>query len=146
MDTLVHVIYKSTAVHPMSHPELLELLARARAVNTELGLTGMLLHADGSFFQVLEGTPEAVDAQYTRIGRDPRHHDVVTIVREAIAERAFGDWSMGFESVSRADIRGVIGANDFFQGGSCFEDLTPGRARKLLDAFAQGNWRARRAS
>jgi hypothetical protein len=146
MDSLVHAIYRSSAVEPMSNAELLELLGRARVVNTEMGLTGVLLHADGSFFQVLEGEPDAVDELYPRIARDRRHQNVVMIVREAIAQRAFGEWSMGFESVTRAEVAGIVGVNDFFQAGSCFENLTPGRARKLLEAFAQGSWRARRAS
>jgi Sensors of blue-light using FAD len=142
MESLTHLIYASTAVRRMSQPELLAILERARETNTRLGLTGMLLHAEGHFFQVLEGDADAVEPLFAKISSDPRHEKVVLIVREPISERAFKEWSMGFASVTHAEVSRILGANDYFTHRSCFEGLTPGRATKLLDAFAQGRWRS----
>jgi hypothetical protein len=62
-------------------------------------------------------------------------------IRELIAERDFADWTMGFASVSPEKLRKIPGLNDFFRDGSCFSELDPGRAKKLLAAFAEGRWR-----
>lgn len=146
MDSLSHLIYASTAVSKMGQPELRVILDSARIVNAQLDVTGVLLHSDGSFFQVLEGDAEIIDSLYAKIGRDKRHKNTVLIVREPIASRSFADWSMGFASLTSKDVAGIVGANDFFQRKSCFHQLNTGRARKLLAAFADGRWRATSAA
>jgi hypothetical protein len=49
---------------------------------------------------------------------------------------------MGFDTLGRLEAAELVGENDFFTRASCFEDLGPGRARKLLGAFRRGRWRA----
>ncbi len=142
MPALVHLVYTSVASQDFSKEELTGLLEQARTANERLGVSGMLLFSGGNFFQVLEGRPSVVDALYQKISLDQRHTMLATIVREAIAKRFFGDWSMGFSDVTENDLAGIIGLNDFFHGGSCLAELDLGRAKKLLDAFAHGRWRA----
>jgi hypothetical protein len=141
--TLEHVIYASVATQEFGAPQVTELLNRARAANQLTGLTGMLLHSDsdGSFFQVLEGEPTAIDHLLQKLRLDKRHSHLTIIIREPIAERAFADWTMGFASVSPEKLRKIPGLNDFFKEGSCFTELDSGRAKKLLAAFAEGRWR-----
>jgi hypothetical protein len=146
MKTLSHLIYASSADSKMSDAELRAILDAARKVNSQLDITGILLHTEGSYFQVLEGDAEAIDSLYAKIARDERHKNVVLIVREPIASRSFADWSMGFASVTPSDVAGIIGANDFFQKKTCFHELSVGRAKKLLSAFADGRWRASSAA
>lgn len=142
MADLVHLIYCSAAVKPFSKRELAELLAVARRFNATNGITGMLLYAEGSFFQVLEGEPSAVESLFAHIGRDRRHQRVTMIIREPIASRSFSDWSMGFADISPAELDEIVGANDFLTRGDSLVNIGPGRAKKLLDAFRQGRWRA----
>lgn len=106
----------------------------------------MLLYVDGSFFQVLEGSADAVDALFARIALDPRHRSVVTIIREPISQRAFGEWTMGFANMTREEVITAVGMNDFFGSKTCFDELDGGRAKKLLAAFAEGRWRVRHDS
>jgi len=141
MDPLSHLIYASSVESQMGVPELRAVLDRARIVNSQLDVTGVLLHSEGNFFQVLEGDAEVIESLYAKIGRDKRHKNVVLIIREPIVSRSFADWSMGFASVTSKDVAGIIGINDFFQKRSCFHQLNPGRAKKLLAAFADGRWR-----
>jgi hypothetical protein len=101
----------------------------------------MLLYTEGSFFQVLEGVPDAVEALYARIELDPRHEQVTRIVTEAIPDKSFAQWTMGFSQVSREELALISGTNDFFGGSSCFLGLDSGRAKKLLSAFREGRWR-----
>ncbi len=146
LKTLSHLIYASTADSKMGDAELRAILDRARTVNSQLDITGILLHTEGNYFQVLEGDAEAIDSLYAKIAHDKRHTNVVLIVREPIASRSFVNWSMGFASVTSNDVAGIIGANDFFQKRTCFYELSAGRAKKLLAAFADGRWRASSAA
>jgi hypothetical protein len=143
IQSLEHIIYASVAAQDFGAPQLAELLQKARTANERLGLTGMLLHtdSDGSFFQVLEGEPSAIDQLLQKLRLDKRHSHLTLIIREPIAERAFAGWTMGFASVSPEKLRKIPGLNDFFKAGSCFTELDSGRAKKLLAAFAEGRWR-----
>jgi hypothetical protein len=139
---LIHCIYASAAIRDLDDGELRTLLGDARYRNIQAAVSGMLLYTAGSFFQVLEGEPEAVDATFARIAQDLRHQQVTVINREPIAGRSFGEWSMGFTSVSREQLGAMVGLNDFFGEGNCYSKLGDGRAKKILRAFAQGRWRA----
>jgi hypothetical protein len=139
---LTHCIYASRAAHAMSDDVLLEILRRSRTNNAAASVTGMLLHVDDSFFQVLEGEPHAVEAAMVRIKGDVRHAAITRIIDEPIAKRAFPGWSMGFSTLDRQQLQDVAGLNDFFDTGRSLLDLDEGRAKRLLRAFAQGRWRA----
>ena len=141
---LIHRIYASTAQPSFRESEIPLLLEKSRTNNAARGLTGMLLYIQGSFFQVLEGNAVDVDEVFERIVRDPRHTRVTTIIREPIAQRRFGDWTMGHQTVDPLDAGKLIGENDFFKSATCVTQLGSGRAKKLLDAFAQGTWRLQR--
>ena len=141
MPDLMHCIYASAATRPFETAELTALLEAARKHNDAAGLTGMLLYTDGSFFQLLEGVPDAVEALFARIEMDKRHERVTKIVAEAIPSRSFANWTMGFSQVSREELAQISGTNDFFTHSNCFLGLESGRAKKLLSAFREGRWR-----
>ena len=139
---LIHCVYASRASAAFSEADIQDLLERARRKNAAHGITGMLLFIEGSFFQVLEGDAAPVDETFEAIARDARHDRVTQVIREPIAQRGFGEWSMGFAAVGREDAQRVVGENDFFGGADCLERIHPGRAKKLLMAFGAGRWRA----
>jgi hypothetical protein len=143
MSSLIHVVYASAASQEFGIESLTELLQQARESNERLGLTGMLLYSAGSFFQVLEGDPGVIDLLLEKLLRDMRHSQVTIIIREPIARRYFESWSMGFLNITQEELANIIGLNDFFGEGSCFNGLDAGRAKKLLAAFAEGRWRTK---
>ena len=138
---LIHCVYASAAGRDFETEELAALLEVARENNAKLGLTGMLLYAEGSFFQVLEGPPDVVDALYVKIERDQRHGRVTLIIKEPIPKRHFDAWTMGFYKVSREELAGMSGVNDFFGKDRATASVDAGRAKKLLAAFRDGRWR-----
>jgi hypothetical protein len=73
---MLRILYLSTANQPLASGDLSELLQKARFRNDAAHVTGMLVHSDGDFLQVLEGEPEDVIGIYDRITVDPRHRDV----------------------------------------------------------------------
>lgn len=143
MNDLIHIIYNSVATSHDVEDDLRDILAVSRRKNPAAQITGMLLYADGSFFQVLEGPEHAVDAAADMIARDPRHARMSVIIREPIARRAFGEWTMGFAVLTTDELREMDGVNDLFQAGTSFDAIDSGRAKKLLRAFEQGRWRVR---
>jgi hypothetical protein len=82
--------------------ELDAIVAVARRNNQMLGLTGLLVHGDGGFLQVLEGEERAVRDTYGRICADPRHCEA-RLLLDREAPRGFAGWSMGFERVMEND-------------------------------------------
>jgi hypothetical protein len=81
---------------------LRDILDVARRNNARLNVTGALMFNSSCFLQVLEGPRGAVENLFRSIQRDVRHRDVTLLSFTAVAERAFGHWSMAF-----------VGAQDF---------------------------------
>lgn len=101
---LLSLVYISASSHLMNDAELEAILQESRENNSELGLTGMLLYYEGAFMQVLEGSEEVVRSLYMRIAQDPRHHRILPLLEEYIAERNFqiGQWVIiGFNLTRR---------------------------------------------
>jgi hypothetical protein len=137
------LIYVSAATVPFTVQDLGGLLLRARANNQRLEVSGLLIHHDGSFFQVLEGDPAKVDSLYERIAKDKRHTRVVVLSRGPVAQRAFGEWSMGFVPGTHALLNDLPGFNDFFRRGFDLAHAVDGasRAKDLAFAFRTGRFR-----
>lgn len=139
--SLVHCVYSSVETIVFSQEGIVALLEKARKNNSELGVTGMLLYDNGSFFQVLEGKPDVVTALLEKIKEDDRHYRVVKIIYEEIDNRDFSEWTMGYSGVTREDLGKIQGLNDFLRADNRYSDLDEGRAKTLLDAFKDGQWR-----
>jgi len=139
---LVHCVYSSAGTIEFSHDDIIELLEKARDNNAKLDITGMLLYDNGSFFQVLEGRHDTVTLLLKAIQQDDRHNHVVKIIYENIDNRDFSEWTMGYSDVTKDELRKIEGLNDFFRSNSSYIDLDKGRAKTLLKAFKDGQWRA----
>ena len=96
MTPLIAVAYVSSAVRRFTPAELDALLLDARDFNTDVGVSGALLHQDGSFFQYLEGPEDGVGQVYARIKKSRRHRGLIELVCEPVQQRYFSTWSMGF--------------------------------------------------
>lgn len=128
---LKQLVYVSSAAHPFSDDELVQLLRVSRRNNAAAGVTGALLHADGNIMHVLEGPPEAVDAVFTRVRKDPRHHGVLLLLETHVEERSFADWSVGFlrlEDLTEEDRTAARSVYSLTEPG-------PGAVRHLMGTF-----------
>lgn len=117
---MIRLTYASTAVHDFSPEDLLKLLKQCRTNNGANNITGILLYANGTFFQVLEGDEATVNSLYDVIAKDNRHKNCTIIEKQQITERAFPYWSMGFEKIDPKELSTMEGLNDFFE-----HDFTP---------------------
>jgi hypothetical protein len=140
--SLVHCIYASAAAPGLTAADLRDLVETSRHNNERLGISGILLYVEGSFFQVLEGNGSVVAPLYAAIQRDLRHTNITQIICESIPCRSFAGWSMGYLSISRDELSNIVGIRSFSTQHD-LAGLAEGRAKKLLTAFGQGRWRQR---
>jgi hypothetical protein len=132
------LLYLSGSTVPFAEKDLRDLLAKSRENNSKLGISGMLLFKGGNFLQVLEGKKETVVALYEKIARDPRHHQITTLLEETSTKRNFPDWSMGFHDLSSTDTRSIPGFSHFLDTSLTCADFTDvQRAKKLLLLFKE---------
>jgi hypothetical protein len=105
------IAYTSSATKGLANKDLERLLLRARAKNAELGITGVLLFHDGSFFQYFEGSTAAIDEVYAGIIRSSMHHGIIQLMREPIQSRSFGNWLMGFTTAPASTVLALSNAS-----------------------------------
>ena len=125
------LVYVSSAVHPLSKDELVQILRVSHRNNTAAGITGALLHAEGNLMHVLEGPPDAVDAVYNRVRRDSRHHGVLLLLETTVDERSFADWSIGFLSLEELPAEDRAAARSLYS----LTEPGPGAVRRLMGTF-----------
>jgi hypothetical protein len=98
---LVRCLYASRPAKPISASLLDSILEQSSKNNPKLGITGMLCYTNGVFVQVMEGGRDEVCELFNAIVRDDRHLDVRILVFEEIAERRFGNWTMGQVNIEK---------------------------------------------
>ena len=92
---LDRLVYRSVAAMPTEALlPLAELLGEAQRNNERAGLTGALAVNDGWFLQVIEGSPNAINALLRRLAADARHTELEVLSRRTVSGRLFPDWSM----------------------------------------------------
>ncbi|MDE1985312.1 MAG: BLUF domain-containing protein [Alphaproteobacteria bacterium] len=132
------LVYVSAATSVMGGADLNDILDASRRNNRAHGVTGLLLHIEQGFLQVLEGPEAAVEETYARIGRDSRHFNCRAMIRQHIDQRLFGDWSMGFDHLTPE----AAGTADVFTitSDAINNLITPGKAAEIaifLKSFYQ---------
>ncbi|MDA8649106.1 BLUF domain-containing protein [Alphaproteobacteria bacterium] len=90
---LKRVVYVSEKTDA-SDTTLKDIIASSQKNNPEEGVTGCLLSGSNSFLQLLEGPADFIDTLYSKISKDNRHENVMTLCEEKIDERLFLSWSM----------------------------------------------------
>jgi hypothetical protein len=140
--TLIQLVYASAATKPFDGQQLRELLRKARAMNSELGITGLLLYHKQSFFQILEGGEKAVGELFKRIERDPRHHRVLLLSKKNVEVQNFDAWSMGFVDMDQMATK-LPGFVKLFGATPSFPELKGDHqlVSRLISGFKDGGWR-----
>ena len=111
---LFQLVYTSSMV--TGAPELLaDILGSAERNNKRNGITGMMLFAEGTVMQALEGEKEAVLHTWRSIQYDERHKDLFVLIEQEIESRQFASWSMGFRHLKQADLEIFPLGGDFFR-------------------------------
>ncbi|MFY0601859.1 MAG: BLUF domain-containing protein [Cyclobacteriaceae bacterium] len=121
MDTkksLHSLVYVSHTSYPWTDLELNNLVTKAASHNSEKEITGMLVHSNNRFLQVLEGEERHVKSLYKTICADKRHEKVLLLVEHPISRRNFVGWSMGYKSIESEQLErasGFTSIDQFFE-------------------------------
>ena len=129
-DELIHLAYVSTQTRDMKAADLISLLTEVRGLNESRNISGLLLHKNQSFFQVIEGSRARVQETFNNIMRDQRHEGVEDLFDEPLEAREFSNWQMGFLDLDGIDVSMLRGYSNFFDS-----DEEP---RAFLKALSRG--------
>jgi hypothetical protein len=105
---LYHYIYVSEATQSFTHEELDHLGNQSAAANKEVALSGLLLHANGHFMQLLEGDKYYVNYFIDIISKDTRHKYFTKVLEGPTTKRLFPQWSMGVVNLDAKGRRNII--------------------------------------
>ena len=126
---LKRVVYVSEKTD-VSDTTLRDIIASSKKNNPKEDVTGCLLSGSNSFLQLLEGPAEATNTLYSKISRDNRHKNVITLCDEKIDERLFLSWSMKL-----APFENMEWSNEEFNSGN-FLNIT---SEEALNVFVRLN-------
>ena len=129
-DELIHLAYVITQTRDMKAADLISLLTEVRGLNESRNISGLLLHKNQSFFQVIEGSRARVQETFNNIMRDQRHEGVEVLFDEPLEAREFSNWQMGFLDLDGIDVSMLRGYSNFFDS-----DEEP---RAFLKALSRG--------
>lgn len=133
---LFHLGYVSTETGDIGTQGMIELMTEARRLNTQRNITGLLLHREKSFYQVLEGTEAEVRRTFAIIEKDERHTAVDVLFDGEIEEREFADWQMGFLNLDGVELETLLGYSDFLSrddnAKDFLENLSRGKRLALM--------------
>ncbi len=98
--------YFSSSLTFLKPADLDAILKVSERNNANDDITGILMHHNRLFFQILEGEKKLVQDCYNRICLDTRHHAISLLVSEPVKSKDFLCWSMryiGPDEIGRYD-------------------------------------------
>lgn len=122
-ESLIHLGYISKSVEPMNGRQLNEILRKSRQRNEKNSITGMLLYSQGSFLQILEGSPLSIHEIFSSIKSDLRHHSINVLFEENLSHRHFCNWAMGFCHLQSSEIARAPGMEHLLQRERLLSDF-----------------------
>lgn len=113
--TLFELCYSSTAIQTMGKTQLDEIQTQSEANNKRTSITGMLTYDEGtkSFFQILEGPEDNIQAVMEKIIKDERHHSINIRFQSPIAGRIYSNWAM--HAFTTSQIKETLPPNGSFR-------------------------------
>lgn len=138
-EPLRQLVYLSAASGHFADADIDDILRASVRNNAPEGLTGLLILHEGTFFQVLEGPEAAVRGCFERIGKDPRHRQIITMLDREVSARTFPEWRMGFarpEELSRDLQSDVLAIYDIY--GESAGAAPDAAIKRLVTSFLTG--------
>ena len=101
---LYEILYVSTIAADAPIRVVADIAVKARAVNQERGITGLLIFDGMHFCQQLEGSEEDISMLMGKIAGDPRHTQMHVLHQGQLDKRRFRRFSLGFTSVEDIEL------------------------------------------
>lgn len=136
---LRQIVSISSALAPPDATMLRDIFDVSRRNNGRLGISGLLLHVEGSFMQALEGESDILDDLIRRIALDRRHKSMLILTDVPIMHRTFATWGMALSDVSSEEAALVPGMSDFLRQPPKRTYSKESPATLLLETFKKTN-------
>lgn len=101
--SLSSIIYISSATTLVLQSDIDFLLQNAVQRNLNNGISGILIHKDQSFLQIIEGDTTKIKNLYTKIENDRRHHHIFKLRETNIMQRIFKGYRSSFSVIQDQD-------------------------------------------
>lgn len=134
---LTTLIYRSRLCRSVSQHFLAQLAGKAQRFNQTVSVTGILLFDGVYFFQILEGPSDAIDTVFSRVSSDPRHDQIVQLMRDYAPQRHFGKLGMSVIDMRNDTPEGVM-AQVINQGTTQYPLASGDRVFKFIRSFVTG--------
>lgn len=138
---IYQLLYLSSACEGFDQIALLDMLAKAREKNSSLSITGLLLHNDGNFLQLIEGPKQNIHKLFNSIRHDKRHKDIIVLIEKSVDTRLFSEWSMGLRELSRQELTNYPGLSNYFGNNNDLNEIEEATSQvlQLIAMFRENN-------
>ena len=96
--SFLRIVYESQASASLSEAEVIDILRKSQVRNNQDKISGILLFQGRRFLQFIEGPPQAVQALFARIAKDPRHQDIRILSETNDEKLLMPTWAMAYSS------------------------------------------------
>ena len=103
MKSLYTICYVSKAAPELQEQDIEELFNYTSQANNKNGVSGILLHSLGNFFQVLEGNEKHLLQLFEKIKEDPRHAEMYEVYNKRTHHPVFDNYKSTFDIVKNSD-------------------------------------------
>ncbi len=93
------ICYVSNSKINLTTKELQKLFYSAKKNNLKHKISGILIHDNGNFFQIIEGSKKNIKKIYKKIAQDKRHHHVIELINQSIKQRVFKEYETEFSII-----------------------------------------------
>ena len=134
--SLHQIIYTSQASEQFNKRNLLDLLHTSRGYNTIDNISGLLMHRNGYFLQIIEGEQDVIKDLFQRLNNDTRHINIKLILDRSVESRLFSNWAMACADFDEPELSMLPGLRTDLSNPEVIEELIthlPEIADFLLD-------------
>ena len=120
---LRRLIYTSQATKKLSKRNLLDLLHDSRSYNKIDNISGILMHSNGCFLQVIEGRRDVIEHLVGRLLKDSRHIKFKIIFDCSVISRLFPSWTMSCADFDNPELSLIPGIRTDLNNHKVIKDL-----------------------
>lgn len=127
------ICYVSTASNDVNLEEIKDLLNKAAQYNNDHDIRGVLLYAEGNFFQILEGEKPFVEKIFEHIQKDPRHKNLIQVVGKNLQHGAFDGYKA--EMVNERNKYNYELVKEYMEQVEGLDSQTQEVVKRMLEVF-----------
>ncbi|MDN3724514.1 BLUF domain-containing protein [Aequorivita sp. SDUM287046] len=126
------ICYLSKQAGPLQDSELEALFNFILGKNLTLNITGALLSTNDFFLQILEGKKDTIDEIFSKIRKDKRHRNILTILNQKIENRIFNTYEANFSILKTKE--DIVKLNTYLSKYDV-ENRYPKNIKSLIEPF-----------